>query len=219
MTAPNDRPWARIKPHSCARAIAEVAVVLSFTIRATEGRMSQGAVAGSIDSIVRWRPGGLLRTALLARKVTPFSLSPPRCDRTGITSKGGSLSLGAPNALTRRQIRGISLSTGQDNSTNRSRLTFYDNWRKGWDSNPRYPCRHAGFQDRCLKPLGHPSVAVTSTIWQAGDQERLVNRTPTWTQTMFGPQEIQPSASRSVSAIMNYFYSPRSHVGHPTQPS
>ena len=31
------------------------------------------------------------------------------------------------------------------------------NWRKGWDSNPRYPCGHAGFQDRCLKPLGHPS--------------------------------------------------------------
>jgi hypothetical protein len=30
-------------------------------------------------------------------------------------------------------------------------------WRKGWDSNPRYPCGHAGFQDRCLKPLGHPS--------------------------------------------------------------
>src|SRR6516162_383901 len=27
----------------------------------------------------------------------------------------------------------------------------------GWDSNPRYPCGHAGFQDRCLKPLGHPS--------------------------------------------------------------
>ena len=31
-------------------------------------------------------------------------------------------------------------------------------WRKGWDSNPRYPCRHGGFQDRCLKPLGHPSA-------------------------------------------------------------
>lgn len=36
------------------------------------------------------------------------------------------------------------------------RRTLY--WRKGWDSNPRYPCRHAGFQDRCLKPLGHPSL-------------------------------------------------------------
>src|SRR3990167_1841194 len=27
----------------------------------------------------------------------------------------------------------------------------------GWDSNPRWACTHAGFQDRCLKPLGHPS--------------------------------------------------------------
>jgi hypothetical protein len=27
----------------------------------------------------------------------------------------------------------------------------------GWDSNPRWRCRHAGFQDRCLQPLGHPS--------------------------------------------------------------
>ena len=35
-------------------------------------------------------------------------------------------------------------------------------WRKGWDSNPRYPCGHAGFQDRCLKPLGHPSNPLKS---------------------------------------------------------
>src|ERR1700676_4870893 len=37
------------------------------------------------------------------------------------------------------------------------RHRWIEEWRKGWDSNPRYPCRHAGFQDRCLKPLGHPS--------------------------------------------------------------
>ena len=30
--------------------------------------------------------------------------------------------------------------------------------RRGWDSNPRDPCGPAGFQDRCLQPLGHPSV-------------------------------------------------------------
>src|SRR6516162_2321953 len=36
------------------------------------------------------------------------------------------------------------------------------NWRMGWDSNPRYPCGHAGFQDRCLKPLGHPSGTLIS---------------------------------------------------------
>ena len=35
-------------------------------------------------------------------------------------------------------------------------------WRMGWDSNPRCACTHAGFQDRCLKPLGHPSVAAIS---------------------------------------------------------
>jgi hypothetical protein len=27
----------------------------------------------------------------------------------------------------------------------------------GWDSNPRYAYTHGGFQDRYLKPLGHPS--------------------------------------------------------------
>ena len=31
------------------------------------------------------------------------------------------------------------------------------NWRMGWDSNPRCAFTHGGFQDRCLKPLGHPS--------------------------------------------------------------
>ena len=31
-------------------------------------------------------------------------------------------------------------------------------WRTGWDSNPRWACTHAGFQDQSLKPLGHLSV-------------------------------------------------------------
>src|SRR5437016_2246 len=31
--------------------------------------------------------------------------------------------------------------------------------RMGWDSNPRGACTPAGFQDRCLQPLGHPSVS------------------------------------------------------------
>jgi hypothetical protein len=32
--------------------------------------------------------------------------------------------------------------------------------RKGWDSNPRGACAPGGFQDRCLKPLGHPSLLM-----------------------------------------------------------
>ena len=31
--------------------------------------------------------------------------------------------------------------------------------RRGWDSNPRGTFIPAGFQDRCLQPLGHPSIA------------------------------------------------------------
>src|SRR3954454_15916849 len=34
------------------------------------------------------------------------------------------------------------------------------NWRRVRDSNPRYPLRYAGFQDRCHQPLGQLSVNV-----------------------------------------------------------
>jgi hypothetical protein len=32
------------------------------------------------------------------------------------------------------------------------------NWRRGWDSNPRYGRPHNGFRGRRLQPLGHLSV-------------------------------------------------------------
>src|ERR1700730_14805282 len=37
-------------------------------------------------------------------------------------------------------------------------------WRRGRDSNPRYPFRYAGFQDRCHQPLGHLSGYYSFTI-------------------------------------------------------
>ena len=33
-----------------------------------------------------------------------------------------------------------------------------DQWRRGWDSNPRYACTHNGFRDRPDRPLWHLSV-------------------------------------------------------------
>ncbi len=30
-------------------------------------------------------------------------------------------------------------------------------WRRGGDSNPRYPCEYSGFRDRCVQPLCHLS--------------------------------------------------------------
>jgi hypothetical protein len=44
--------------------------------------------------------------------------------------------------------------------TNLSNRTSY--WRREWDSNPRWYRYHGGFQDRCLKPLGHLSEFVSA---------------------------------------------------------
>ena len=33
-------------------------------------------------------------------------------------------------------------------------------WRRERDSNPRYPLRYSGFQDRLIKPLSHPSAGT-----------------------------------------------------------
>ena len=41
-------------------------------------------------------------------------------------------------------------------------------WRMGWDSNPRDACTPAGFQDRSLQPLGHPSAERRRVSTQAG---------------------------------------------------
>ena len=51
----------------------------------------------------------------------------------------------------RRRARGQFAICGLDFSASETR------WRRGWDSNPRGTFIPAGFQDRCLQPLGHPS--------------------------------------------------------------
>jgi site-specific DNA recombinase len=81
-------------------------------------------------------------------------------------------------------LRTLAAISGVKSATGGVRSSVLD-WRKGWDSNPRYPCRHAGFQDRCLKPLGHPSVAATSITWRREDQEPAANKwhlAPSWIQ-------------------------------------
>ena len=46
-------------------------------------------------------------------------------------------------------------------------------WRKGWDSNPRTSCPVAGFQDRCLKPLGHPSKTLNVFVFSSNRIARI----------------------------------------------
>ena len=39
------------------------------------------------------------------------------------------------------------------------------NWRRGWDSNPRYPSRYNGFRDRPIQPLSHLSVSEICVLY------------------------------------------------------
>src|SRR5438094_7406545 len=43
----------------------------------------------------------------------------------------------------------------------RALRTIASKMRRGWDSNPRKPCGFSGFQDRRIRPLCHPSEAIT----------------------------------------------------------
>ena len=69
-------------------------------------------------------------------------------------------------------------------------------WRKGWDSNPRYPCRHAGFQDRCLKPLGHPSSSRRSGTYRKPPANAMRTWEQPWDQSITFPR-IPPIVSRA----------------------
>lgn len=74
-------------------------------------------------------------------------------------------------------LRTLAAISGVESAAGGVRSSVLD-WRKGWDSNPRYPCRHGGFQDRCLKPLGHPSKPTKPRRYRtaAGLARRPVRR-------------------------------------------
>ncbi len=62
--------------------------------------------------------------------------------------------MGSKNTL----LRVLSASNGVGTAANDVRI-YVPEWRRGWDSNPRGACTPAGFQDRCIRPLCHPSAA------------------------------------------------------------
>ena len=56
--------------------------------------------------------------------------------------------------------------------------SFVLNWRRGWDSNPRYACTHNGFRDRPNRPLWHLSVARAYRVVSGSPQPDRHLRTP-----------------------------------------
>ncbi len=88
-----------------------------------------------------------LRKPRRPRTKAPYGNCHRDCHRTGMERHLDLIKYCGPNCGPKTQY------SKKNNEINKL-------WRKGWDSNPRYPCRYAGFQDRCLKPLGHPSVLL-----------------------------------------------------------
>ena len=96
-------------------------------------------------------------------------------------------------------------------------------WRMGWDSNPRDALTPAGFQDRCLQPLGHPSAEryqrLTNFAW--GCKPGILRRTgvgkvcgvsvsqnePRWRQGQRGGKlQVAEGESQSATHIAIYNY-------------
>ena len=50
------------------------------------------------------------------------------------------------------------------------------NWRREWDSNPRYALTHTRFPSVRLKPLGHPSGAADKITAEAAETSRVLSR-------------------------------------------
>ena len=151
-------------------------MVLTKTNRSFLSPVSPRPRGGWFSRPLQGRLKGWRRATLQIRK--PFELALWGLDRPAAGCAGprspqpareirGQAS--APNAPTRCSALQANPRGGGDRSGDRlcsgsvfckpfHRLTR-SAWRRGWDSNPRYRCRHSGFQDRCIRPLCHPSSA------------------------------------------------------------
>ena len=121
---------------------------------------------GGIRTHDRVAPMPVFKTGALNRSAThprqkPFALS------DGLIRKIGKTSLILSPAFCRSSDRETAIRWQQFASRQnqfervigrRCSCTSVACWRMGWDSDPRATCAAAGFQDRCLKPLGHPSA-------------------------------------------------------------
>ena len=85
----------------------------------------------------------------------------------------------------------------QDGGMLWNRVPFLGYWRREWDSNPRRHHCLAGFQDRCLKPLGHPS-GFGSASEQNRRLRHIDTRSPTPLPFVRLPRQLDPGAPTGI---------------------
>ena len=63
-----------------------------------------------------------------------------------------------------RQFEHRQLSLIKFKKSLKALTTQGSSWRRGWDLNPRYPCRYAAFRVRCIRPLCHLSAGTNCEV-------------------------------------------------------
>jgi hypothetical protein len=81
--------------------------------------------------------------------------------------------------------------------------------RMGRDSNPRWTFAHAGFQDRCLKPLGHPSSFVPGIIVAKSNTPPCSLSRRDADPSSRGSMHVRALTARRVAATISHFYTGR----------
>ena len=93
------------------------------------------------------------RTAHIKRRAAAYG-----SDEGGLSPRGVSTQMVQGDSRSRRPLhRKI-----ENSRRTRTPLRSKAEWRRGWDLNPRYPCRYAAFRVRCIRPLCH-----LSAVWSA----------------------------------------------------
>ena|SRR5215472_9467337 len=91
-------------------------------------------------------------------------------------------------------------------------------WRRGRDSNPRYPCEYAAFRVRCFQPLSHLSEAASPSARLLIRQANLVDPVFTFPLladlfcnpgSMFGKRSNPPPGAHYASPLPSRLWSTR----------
>ena len=128
-----------------------------------------------------------------------------------------------PLRLRRRSLSsnfGFAHQTPSPNTRKPLHENFSCSWRMGWDSNPRNRCRFAGFQDRSLQPLGHPSVPTVPSPSDLGRQRKpRLHRGISNYCRIFQNKSLSPeqdgTANASITGVFTVGSSPRPGAWQP----
>jgi hypothetical protein len=110
--------------------------------------MTKSTSCGSEYSLVNHALSAMVRVPATVAAMQSSQRRSPRIGLWGVASDGD-------------DKMGFRATNDSDDRVGPAVLGTDWNWRREWDSNPRWYRYHAGFQDRCLKPLGHLSVILS----------------------------------------------------------